>query len=186
MISLEPRSNANENNTQYEIIEILQCSGTECQAKLQKIRDMLSECESKIAAAKEKYHQALVDNLKKDVLIRQLEAALQKSKYDEFHEIFGDEIIERLRLLSSDPEKDSTFIRTAMEGLYKDDFSRLKTMSYSGYRTKKQKMPQADIDVLRKLFILRLEHQNNYVDRLANFTKHIKNGIENISKKTSS
>lgn len=161
-------------------MHVVNCSGGKCQDHLQKLRDEILDYETKINATKEKYHEVLIVNLKKDAVMYKLEKDLENSKFMKYGDILGHQTVDSLKLLSNAPPKDSTFILIAMKGLYRNDLSLLKTMTYSG-RTK-EKMPQEKIDILKNLFIERLEAESDCVERNANFGKHIKSAIESINK----
>lgn len=163
---------------QFVEVNIVPCSGGKCKSQLQKLSDDISECEKNIIKAKERYHEVLILNLKKDAKIRQLEESLENAKFNKYSEILGETTIKLLKSLSSAPEQDSTFILTAMKGLYKDDFARLKTITYSGRKKEK-------IDVLQNLFTERLDTLPNSVERNGNFSKHVKNAILSINKSAS-
>lgn len=158
----------------------MKCSGGKCQDRLQKLKDEISLYETKINEAKERYHEVLIINLKKDAVIYKLENSLQNSKFCKYVDFLGDKTIESLRLLSETQEKDSAFILNAMRGLYRENLSVLKKLTYSGRA--KEKMPQDKIDILKNLFIERLDSQSNCIERNANIGKHIKNAIESINK----
>lgn len=157
----------------------MKCSGGECQNRTQEIRDEISDYETKIHEAKERYHEVLILNLKKDAVMWQLEKDFAKLKFSKYRDILGEKSIESLRVISIAPQHDSKFILTAMKGLYRDDLSLLKTTTYSG-RTK-EKMPKEKIDILKNLFNERLESQSDFVVRNLNFGKHVKTAIENIN-----
>lgn len=146
------------------------------------MREALSECEKKIKEAKEQYHQALIINLKKDAVIRQLKENLKKSKFDKYRESLGDDTIVELDSLSTSCDKDSTFVATILKALYKNNLLALKTMTYSGRGTNKQKLPQKDIDILKIVFTERLNGQTDFDKRNANLSKHIKAAIESVNK----
>lgn len=144
--------------------------------------------ESKIIAAKEIYHESLVTNLKKDIIIGNLEDELKKKKcrYELFRREFGDEIITTLSLMADSKEKDSLFIKTALEHLYRDNLRKLKEKTYSG-RTKEAITPKKK-ELLKKLFDKRVEYlkdEQEKKDRNQTFGKVVKNAIESINKSNS-
>lgn len=160
------------------------CSGGKCQAQIQNLKDKISQYETKISEAKERYHECLIVNLKKDARLRQLEAPLEK--FVDFRNILSNEAIESLQSLNPAPVDDSTFILTALKVLYKDDLSRVKTKTYSGRGHMKEKISPKKIEVLKKLFTERLECiQTNTNGQNANFGKHVKTAIESINKMSS-
>lgn len=63
-------------NAPIEIIDVpvvyVSCDNTECQAETQSLKDELENYNRKIADESKKYHQMLILNLKKDLVIRQL------------------------------------------------------------------------------------------------------------------
>lgn len=178
------------NGTGNEIVfvdvgEDNECTNEKCITEIQSLLKEISDLEAELIEAKNMYHELLVLNMKKDLMIDDLEIELKKlqSRYDTFSADFSAEIVATLTSIDDSEEKDTFFMRTALAHLYRDDLSKLKGKTYSG-RTKEAISPDKK-ETLRKLFNKRTECVQNQQKRSArnkNIGKIIKNAIEIINK----
>lgn len=157
-----------------------ECSNDVCHSEILQIEQRIRDCKQKIEKSKQKYHETLVLNLKKDLIIEQLKKQLQSVQYDEFRGIISDTAVEQLRKINDSQKKDSLFILTALKDLYRNDLTRLKHITYSG-RTKEPMTPEKKKN-LKDLFTERLKNSIDATDRLDNFGKYVKTAIENTNK----
>lgn len=153
------------------------CSSDGCHSEIRDMQEQISEYKQKIVEAKNKYHEALVLNLKKDMKLEQLQKQLNQSQYDEFIGVISDEAIVKLKGIDCCEKKDSFFILTAVKDLYRNDLSRLKQITYSGRR--KNPMTPEKKKVLSDLLEKRMAN-NHDSTRMKNLGKHVKSSIENI------
>lgn len=161
-----------------EVVRDDECSNDVCHDEILQINQRIRDCKQKIEKSKQKYHEALVLNLKKDLSIEQLKKQL--TLYDEFRGIFSDTAVEELRKMNDSQKKDSLFIYTALKDLYRNDLTRLKHITYSG-RTKEPMTPEKKKH-LKDIFTERLKNSIDSTDRLAYLGKHVKTAIENTNK----
>lgn len=157
----------------------------ECQAEIKKLQDEIYSSNQEIACASKQYHETLVLNFKKDLMIRQLKQKLHDNRFSQFNKNFSASTIDDLKLIDDTPEKDSVFILKTIKDLYVDDLPRLKNKTYSG-KTKEALSPEK-VDVIRKIFIERLDaaeknNQNN-IKRKFKFPTYVKAAIESINRK---
>lgn len=166
--------------------DIIVCNDMRCRTETDAIRMQIFECERKINEGKERYHQLLVLNLKKDVAIEELKQRLADSLYENFNDVLSRESISKLRALGNEQKDDSTFVLSIVTDLYKDDLSRLQNKSFSGSKKTSPMTPQK-VDKIQKLFGERMNHIEKSMsvtaDRKSNIGKLIKNAIESINKK---
>lgn len=161
------------------IKEDKKCSNEKCCTEIQCLKFDISKVEKQISAAKDKYHKSLVLNLKKDIMIDELEKQLASATKLEFEEFFSQGMITTLRSINGIKKKDSNFILTAVKDMYRDDVHRLKGKTFSG-RTK-EKMTPKKVVVLKALFKERLKNLPDSDERMKNFGKCVKAAIENIN-----
>lgn len=138
---------------------------------------------------KQKYQAALIENLKKDLILHKLLNQEAENEFVEFTGQFPAKTLMELCSLDKAEKNDSSFILTAVRGLYSNDLTQLKNKTYSGYsktNTKECISPEK-IKCLRDIFEKRLELielSDIFVDdaRKNKFPKHVKNAIVTINK----
>lgn len=157
-----------------------QCINGKCHTEIQRLNHEISEYEEKVLAAKDKYHQSLVTNLKKDVMIQDLENQLKKLDYSKFKGVLTDEAITVLRSFNVSRKKDSIFISTAVKDIYRNDLHRLAGKTFSG-RTKQPMTPEKK-KVLSALFTERVKNLSDSAERMRKLAKCVKAAIDNINK----
>lgn len=143
------------------------------------LRNQIKNIESEIQTAKNRYHEILVMNLKKDIQIEKLKEKLANSKYRKFREVLSESTIDNLTKMDDSQKKDRVFILAAVRDLYSSNLSRLKEITYSG-RTKNPMSPQKK-KILNELFQIRLENASDSSERLRSFGECIKSAIININ-----
>lgn len=169
-------------NLVFDDDEARKCTNGKCDTEIQSLSKQISDLEKEVIKAKELYHESLCSNLKKDLMIEQLEAELELLKYGSFRNDFSEEVITALKLIEDSEQKDTAFIQTAMKYLYRDNLEQLKGKTYSG-RTKEAVSPKK-VEILTKLFNERIRHLNDQdkANRKRYLGRAIKNAIENINK----
>lgn len=170
-------------NIEYIEVDVVSCENEKCYSEITSLRTELEANQEKIEQSSQKYHNMLIENLKKDGIIRKLEAILLKSGYlSEFRDILS-EAFDELNLVKNVPEKDSAFILRLMRHVYKDDLPRLKNKTYSNKGKTKLKSPltPTKLSLVRRIFEKRVK-DNQKDDRIAMFGKHVKSAIESINK----
>lgn len=160
------------------------CSSSQCKTEIQRLKQEIQECNEQIQSSTKLYHDTLILNLKKDLIIRELKSNAMDTRFSEFHDLFPATIIEELKSLPDAPEKDSMFVLKAVKGLYGNDLSRLKSKTYSGRR--KEPLTPKKLHVLSKLYMKRIDYaeknEANVAIRKSNFGKLVKTAIETINR----
>lgn len=138
---------------------------------------------------KQKYHTALIENLKRDVVLHNLKSKKNEYRYSEFSAEFCAVALAKLRAFGTSQKDDSTFVLTAVRSLYQNNFGALKDKTYSGISRNKNKqaLSPEKLSCLKNVYGKRMEYvrqdlpfMNN--ERKSNFAKHVKTAIESINK----
>lgn len=172
----------------------------------QKCINMKTEAANNLKRVKEKRDQTLralemVDSMlkKKDEKIRVLRANSQSKNpsnqstdqnnlYADFRNDFDENDLAKLRSIDGSKKSDATFIRFSIQFMYKNESTRLKTISVTGRnRSGQQKVPMSPkkINTLKRIFSDRLKGLNlgdtERTNREAKLNTHIGRAISNES-----
>lgn len=168
-----------------EIVE--DCENVACVAEIDQIEAEIAKCMISYNEAKHEYQAALIENLRKDLILHKLLNQEKEDNFDEFSDRLSANTLVELRSLSKAEKCDSTFILTAMRGLYNQNLSALKNKTYSGAskNNTKESISPENIKCLNDIFQKRLDNIadlgiNN--ERKKKFPKYVKNAIESINK----
>lgn len=137
-----------------------------CEEKINLLREELNEVNKKGKELKERYINLLVENLKKDVIIRDLKEKAKLNKYSDFEGDVSLPALSKLISIEDDQKFDSGFIYIALMDLHKGDSSLLKTKTLSG-RSKsgdKEAISPEIKTILQKLFDARLASTSDVSD----------------------
>lgn len=138
---------------------------------------------------KQKYQHALIENLKKDIILYNLTKQQSNQQFDEFNDVLSVETLQLLRSIGQTPECDSSFVLAAVRSLYGQNLPTLKNKSYSGISKDKKKEPftPEKLNCLRSLYEKRFEYMEDniimHTERKKKFAKHIKTALETINNK---
>lgn len=164
-------------------VDVVNCASEKCYSEIVDLRTELEAHLGKIDELSQQYHDMLIENLKKDAIIRKLEAKLKDGYLNEFREYLSEAAVDELNLVANVSEKDSAFILKLMRQVYKNDLHRLKHKTYSQSIRNKSKTPltPTKVDLIKRIYEKRIKgHQNR--ERLERFGKHVKTSIETINK----
>lgn len=168
---------------------VVDCENSVCIDEIDKLEAELAVCMQKCHSTKQKYHAALVENLKKDLILRNLTNQPNENRFEEFGDTFPIETIKLLRSFSSKPENDSSFVLVSVRSLYRNDLATLKNKSYSGHSKNNVKKPftPEKLDRLKSIYEKRIEYEHDdgihdSLDRKKKFPKHVKTALETINK----
>lgn len=141
--------------------------------------------EKRITEGRKEYHDMLVQNLKKDHEIQELEERIGScTKYSSSEKYFSDDSMDELRSIGMTEMEDSKFILSAIRGLYKSRLEVLKNKNLSGRSKLQSKEPVTPekMDILRNLLLERIDNVEN-PKRENNLKKMVKTAIETINEK---
>lgn len=96
---------------------------------LKKELHILTETAKKL---KQGYHSLLIENLKKDLIIRQIKTKIEEKKFLRFENKLSKECLEKLNSIGNSQKQDSTFIAIALNGLYDDNTEIVKQKNLTG------------------------------------------------------
>lgn len=156
-----------------------------CQSETIALKQKLEKLESETRKLKQEYQQLLIENLQKDVTIKNLKEKLEQHKYGDFKGIFSDTCLDGLRTYGNSQIEDSRFIGSAMRDLYRDDVDALKKKTLSGRSKNAQKsaISPKKMKILKQLFDKRMSLVGEVDDlRKNNLSKLIRNAIDNARK----
>lgn len=154
------------------------CKKSECQSEIQSLKAELENLNREISNQTRQYHQVLVSNLKKDLIIRKLKTQTENS-FEEFVNELSRDTLNDLHSMDKSPEKDSSFILLLMRKLYQNQLHRLKNKTFSG--RKKEPVTPEKVQLIGRVFKKRLDGQESADTRIKNIAKHIKSAIETIN-----
>lgn len=158
-----------------------------CQEKITELQQQLKDITIKVTAEKEKYHQDLVENLKKDLKITDLEKKIELQIYHQFAPYFSTHTLKLLRQTNELVTFDSKFISIAIKDLYSDNLGILSKKTLSGRATKCDKEPISPMKkkILENLFAERIHklEPKEHKERFSNLNKLIRNAIDNVNKR---
>lgn len=90
-----------------------------CEEKIISLREELNHVNKEEKELKEKYINLLVENLKKDVIIRDLKEKAKLNKYFDFEGDVSSSSLSKLISIEDDQKHDSNFIYIALMDLHK-------------------------------------------------------------------
>lgn len=170
-----------------EIVE--SCENEACVDEIDQIEAEIAKCMSTYQETKHKYQAALIDNLKKDLILHKLLNREAETNFNDFDDRFPAETLHTLRSFDNVEKCDSSFVLTAVRGLYIQNLAALKNKTYSGIskNNSKESISPEKIKCLKDIFDKRMEYielENCVVngERKKKFAKHVKNAIESINK----
>lgn len=170
-----------ENNTH--------CQNQNCCAEIQRLNIEICELACQEKELKEKYYEALISNLKKDIKIDELNDEEGSKRYSEFKGHLSEQTLRKLRLCGNTPRNDSTFILITVHEMFRDDLKALQHMTVSGRAKKvcdkKVAFPEAKLNVIESLFSERMAYipiyEGSARSNKSNVHKLVKDAIINIS-----
>lgn len=135
------------------------CTNAACHTEILQLQGHFAYREKEIQQAKQKYHEALVLNLKKDVQMEQLEEQSIKTTYKQFQGTLQDKTIDELKSLDGSQKSDSKFVLTVVKDLYRNDLLRLQNKTFSG--RKKESISPEKMKILRDTYNMRMNSVEN-------------------------
>lgn len=160
---------------------------TSCVGDIKNSEQEITLIQRECKELRRKYHDMLIDNLKKDVEIEDLEMqqVREQSKYTEYTNNFTQKSMETLRSIGNTKADDGKFILAAVIGLYEDRLEILKERNISGRSKSKTKQPMTieKMKILQGLFTERIQNSTEFPVRNKNVKTLIKTAIETINKK---
>lgn len=154
-----------------------------CSDEIKSLNEILEKENSESKALKKEYQKLLIENLQKDVIIRNLKKKVEEFKYASFKGVFSDVCLDELKSFGNLQMDDSSFIRCAIKDLYRENIGILKHKTLSGHSkdgTKTQISPKK-MSTLDQLFEQRMAYmQPEKIDDIRKKSLHklIRNAID--------
>lgn len=149
------------------------------------LRRELSVQTEKLKSLKQEYQKLLIENLQKDLIIRQKKSEENKEKFRSFENQLSKRCLEQLNVIGESQKEDSQFVFVVLLDLHNGDIEEIKKLTLSG-RSKKGNtsgLSAAKKEVLEKVFIKRLNNIPHIDEsRKNNLNKLIRNAIDKVNK----
>lgn len=160
---------------------------TACETQVQDLKNETQSIEQKTKDLKAKYYEMLIQNVKKDAEIEELEKEVARIKrFEKFEPNFSKESMETLLQFGNTKQEDSPFILAAVRGLYEHRLDVLQTKSMSGRSKKGEKtaVTPEKKKVLEGIFRERIESDGKFVnERKRKLNNLVKSALEQLNKK---
>lgn len=156
-----------------------------CCEKVALKEELVAQTE-KLKILKQEYQKLLIENLQKDLIIRQQKLEENREKFKLFENHLSKTCIETLNGIGESQRDDSHFVSVVLFELYNGDLATIKKLSLSG-RGKggnKTELNPEKRDILAKVFAERLSHISQIDEsRKNNLNKLIRNAIDKVNRK---
>lgn len=158
-----------------------------CIDKILSLKEKLEQLKIESKKLKGKYAELLIENLQKDIIIRNREQQIQKHKFGDFNGVLSDACLDKLRAFGNSQKKDSPFIAAVLNDLYRNnvDVIKQKVLNCHSTSTERSAISPQKYAVLDRLYAQRLSYiPSEEVDdfRKKNLNKLIRNAIDNAKK----
>lgn len=158
-----------------------------CQNKILSLKENLEKLKIESKKLKGQYAELLIENLQKDIIIRNRKQQIENCSYGDFKGIFSDECLDKLKAFGNSQKKDSPFIAIALKDLYHGnvDVIKQKGLTCGSTSTEISAISPQKLTILNRLYARRLSYiPSEEVDdfRKKNLNKLIRNAIDNARK----
>lgn len=155
-----------------------------CEKEIEELKEELKRWSDKSNQLKQEYGKKLIENLKKDLIIRDLKENIKLNKFSSFKGVLSAECLSALKSVDESKGKDSVFICYALKDLYAENIDVLKHLTLSSPKNSdKTQISSENKKVLEGLFAERLSYIRK-VDhnRINSLSKLIRNTVDNLNK----
>lgn len=157
-----------------------------CESEIKVMKEELNDLEQQVKQLKIEYNNLLIENLQKDVIIRNKKIQILQNKYTNFNKNISKDILSELNSIGNSKREDSAFIALAIKGLYNGNIETIKQKSLSG-RSKKGETSGISPEkkkILERLYDERISYISDIDEsRKNNLNKLIRNAIDNANRK---
>lgn len=129
-----------------------------CKEEIDDLIQKINNCALKSNNLKQEYKQLLIQNLEKDVKIKNLKKQLASQKFSIFKDKLSDSCLCHLEAIGNDISAGSTFVSCVLNNLY--DLSTLQKLTLSGASkaTDTIQISREKRDILEEIFQVRLTY----------------------------
>lgn len=159
-----------------------------CCEKITDLRKELNSLTEAFKKRKQEYQTLLIENLQKDLIIRQIKTKIEEKKFSSFEDQLSKDCIVKLNLIGNSQKEDSTFVALAINELYRGNSEAIKHKvikeSARSKKSGKSEISPKKKKFLERLFAERISYFANVDEtRENNLNKLIRNAIDNANKK---
>lgn len=157
-----------------------------CCDTLQNLRQDLLRLTETVKKLKQEYQTLLIENLQKDLNIREIKKKIEENKFSSFESQLSKTCLVKLNLIGKSQKDDSTFVALALNELYNENTEAIKQKSLSGRSkkgAKKSTITPEKKKILERLFAERMSYVDADTSRGSNLNKLIRNAIDNANRK---
>lgn len=86
-----------------------------CDHEIEQLKEDFMDLAIEVKSLKETYRKCLIENLEKDLVIRELKTKLASKKFSEFEEKLSTPTMNVLRSIGNSQSEDSKFVYVALE-----------------------------------------------------------------------
>lgn len=170
-----------------DIVFADECKNETCKEKFEELEKEIGEIEKQVCDLKAKYGQMLIENLKKDLILEELNEKSEVMRFDEFSGDFSKEDLHLIQSVSNSKQNDPLFVRVVLRSLYASNLTVLNKRCVSGKSKSGEKSEISPVkrQILDKIYNRRMEiaSVSEVVESRRNtLNKHIKAAIEIITK----
>lgn len=142
------------------------------------LAEEIAQLAEQLKTQKQKYQQLLIENLQKDLIIRQLKLKDKRNKFLSFKSELSETCIDNLNSLS-----DSKFVAIVLSELYNGDTETIKKISLTE-RKNGEKIEIRKKQIIENIFAERLKYISPVDEsRKQNLNKLMRNAIDNAKRK---
>lgn len=150
------------------------------------LKEELKHLTEKLKVHRQNYQKLLIENLQKDLIIRQLKSGAKKNKFSSFENLLSKKCIDKLSIISNSQNQDSHFVAVVLSALYDENIETIKKICLSGQSKNSEaiKISSEKKNILENIFAERLKHATNVNEtRKNNLNKLIRNAIDTAKRK---
>lgn len=136
-----------------------------CQGEIDLLNQNLQYLLEKQKQLKNKYHELLVENIKKDIIINDLKEKIESEKINHYSGVLSSNCVQKLKIIDKSKKKDSTFIKCIINELYSKEELKKKTVHGKSKDSKKTPISPEKKKLLKKLLEERLQDVDDEEER---------------------
>lgn len=158
-----------------------------CEDEIASKKEKVNNLHTKLISLKDNYRVLLIENLQKDLIIRDLKRQMESKIYSNFEQILSVETVAKLRSVANSTKGDSQFVSIALMELFHENINDLKLMKISG-RSKlgdKEAIAYEKKQILKRLYEERMNIliPSECSERKNNLPKLMRNALDNLREK---
>lgn len=149
-----------------------------CRDEIRLLEEELRNWETKAKQLRKDYHNSLIENLEKDVTIKELRDKISKlDKYKAFETILSQDVLKEIRSIGESQREDSEFVYVILNTFYGDSLAqkRIGDSKCIGKKTISPRKKKYLVDLFEERIVNTAE---NFEARQNSLSKCIRNAID--------